>query len=64
MRCGALEAADELDFDYPEMKEIHLLFSQNTGVSGTESMPKFRFDYAPLGLDPEWHLSAGKGFNH
>jgi len=36
-----LDAAEKLDFDYLEMKEIHLLFSQNPGVSGTEKRAEF-----------------------
>src|ERR1051326_7154286 len=27
-------------------------------------MPNIRFDYAPLGLDPEWHLSAAKALTN
>jgi hypothetical protein len=41
MRCGALEAAEKLEFDYLEMEKIHLLFSQNPGVSGTEKHAEF-----------------------
>jgi hypothetical protein len=36
-----LEAAEKLEFDYLEMKEIQLLFSQNTGDSGTGKHAEF-----------------------
>jgi len=64
MRCGALEAAEKLDFDYLEMKKSTNYFRRILEFREQRSMPNFRFDYAPLGLDPEWHLSAGKSFNH
>jgi hypothetical protein len=59
MLCGALEAAEKLDFDYLEMKRSTSYFRRILEFREQRSMPNFRFDYAPLGLDPEWHLSAG-----
>ena len=64
MLCGALEAAEKLDFDYLEMKRNTCYFRRILEFREQRSMPKFRYDYAPLELGPEWHLSAGESFNH
>jgi len=58
MLCGALGSGRKIDFDYLEMKRSTCYFRKILEFR-EQSMPNIRYDYAPLRLDPEWHLSAG-----